>query len=132
MPNIPIFMTFGNNDCHYHDNAPPTDEKADFYSFIWNLWFVNHPANLPFATESAQQTFMDGGYFRADVSNGVAVLSVNTLEYNLGQNSVWIGPEAENQFQWLESNLNNTEDATKFLIITHIYAGGRISHNTKN
>ena len=32
-------MTFGNNDCKYHNDAPHNGEKQDFYNFMYDLWF---------------------------------------------------------------------------------------------
>jgi hypothetical protein len=44
-PNTPVILSFGNNDCKHHDNAPFKAEKAEYYDFIFNLWFNNHPGN---------------------------------------------------------------------------------------
>ena len=74
-------MTFGNNDCKYHDNAPPEAERKEFYSFIYKLWFENHAPNHKYAA-SAKATLMNGGYYRADISDDVSILSLNTLAYN--------------------------------------------------
>jgi hypothetical protein len=74
-------MTFGNNDCKYHNNSPKESEREEFYSYIYNLWFENHPANRPYAA-AAKDTFMNGGYYRADVSDKITILSLNTLPYN--------------------------------------------------
>ena len=89
-------MTFGNNDCKYHDNAPPPDDKIAFYSEIYDLWFVNHPGNSRWNTAQTKATFLDGGYYTADFSDDVSVMSVNTLEYNTGQQQSWVGPEQAN------------------------------------
>ena len=48
-----------------------------------NLWFNNHPANKKFSS-SVKATFLDGGYYKADVSDRLSILSLNTLEYNKG------------------------------------------------
>jgi hypothetical protein len=79
MPDKPVFMTFGNNDCPHHDSAPYQFEKEQFYNDIWDLWFVNHPGNKKFGTSEIKKTFMDGGYFRADFSEKLTVLSYNSL-----------------------------------------------------
>ena len=128
-PTKPVFFTFGNNDCYYHDSAPFKKDKAAFYSYMYNLWFQNHPANKQFAA-AAQSTFMDGGYYRADVSSTLSILAYNTLENNPDQVQTEIGPEKENGFQWLEKNLSEQSNR-KFLILTHIYAGARHAHSTK-
>jgi hypothetical protein len=53
---------------------------------------------------------------------------VNTLEYNKDQDQSQIGPEAQHQWDWLEASLNDS--SRHFLLLTHIYAGNRISHST--
>jgi hypothetical protein len=93
-------MTFGNNDCRYHDNAPPEAEKNEFYSFIYNLWFVNHTPNRPFAT-AAKETMMNGGYYRADISDDVSILELNTMAYNKDALPELIGQSATDQMAWL-------------------------------
>lgn len=47
-PNTPVFMTFGNNDCKYHNQPTPENDKAEFYSYMYNLWFEDHIPNRPF------------------------------------------------------------------------------------
>ena len=73
------------------------NNKAEFYTFMHNLWFNNHPANKKYAS-AVKPTFLDGGYYKIDVTDQLSVLSLNTLEYNKGQDESQIGPEAENQF----------------------------------
>ena len=46
------------------------------------MWFVNHPGNSKWNTPETKATFLDGGYFRADINNDVSILSMNTLDYN--------------------------------------------------
>lgn len=41
-----------------------------------------------------------------------------------------IGPEAEQQFKWLEKLLKDNRKR-KYIIITHMYAGARFKHNAK-
>ena len=77
-PNTPVIMTFGNNDCKHHDNAPFKAEKEEFYDFMFNLWFNLHPANQKFA-RSTEETFKNGGYFKIEVTDKLSVLSMNTL-----------------------------------------------------
>jgi len=61
---------------------------------MYKLWFENHPANKKFDTAETKSTFLDGGYYRADVAEEISVLSINTLEYNKDQVASWVGPEA--------------------------------------
>jgi len=55
---------------------------------------------------------------------------MNTLQYSLRSNSALIGSEAERQFIWIENNLMSAGNR-KFLITSHIYAGGRVKHDDK-
>ena len=87
-------MTFGNNDCKYHDNAPFSDEKDEYYDFMFDLWFNRHKANQIFAS-STLATFKSGGYYRVDVSPDLSVLSLNTLRYNSDAKKSEVGKEAE-------------------------------------
>jgi predicted phosphodiesterase len=131
LASTPVFMVFGNNDCHYHDSAPFQSEKEEYYSFIYKLWFQTHPANKRFDTDQVKSTFMQGGYYRINWSENLAILAYNSLENNVDQYQKEIGPEKESQFQWLE-NVLSEESKQKCLILTHIYSGARLSHNKKN
>jgi len=50
LPNTPIFLSFGNNDAKFHDNAPHFNEKSEYYTELYNMWFVNHPGNKKWNT----------------------------------------------------------------------------------
>ena len=56
------------------------------------------------------------------------MLSLNTLIFNKDQYKDEIGDQAEEQLTWLETNLKNKDK--KNLMFYHMYAGGRIKHNT--
>jgi hypothetical protein len=123
-------MTFGNNDCRYHDNAPPEAEKTEYYSFIYKLWFENHTPNKPFAA-AAKETLLNGGYYRADISSDVSILELNTMAYNTDALPELIGQSAADQMKWLAKTLEEATDR-KFIILDHIYGGARFKHdNTK-
>ena len=83
-PDTPVFLTLGNNDSKYHDNAPFKEDKEEFYSFLFDLWFNNFPANVKYAS-AVHDTFMDGGYYKIDANEKLSFLSFNSLEYNLEQ-----------------------------------------------
>jgi len=125
-PETPVFITFGNNDCKHHNSAPFKEEKAEFYQFMYNLWFVNHTPNRKYAA-LVKDTFFNGGYYSIDMSDKLTLVSLNTLEYNVDQYASEIGPEAAEQMNWLESILKQDK---KVVIMTHIYAGARLSHDT--
>ena len=55
---------------------------------------------------------------------------MNTLQYGIKAEKSEIGPEAEDQFQWLEENLKEAQaSGRKFILISHIYAGARVNHD---
>jgi predicted MPP superfamily phosphohydrolase len=123
-PDIPVFYSFGNNDCKYHNSAPFQEEKEEFYDFMWNLWFVNHKPNRKYATHKVEKTFKKGGYYIVDLEDGVSVMSMNTLVFNGKQYQPEIGTQAEEQLQWIEHNLN--KNGKKFVTIQHIYPAIKI------
>ena len=128
-PDIPVFLSFGNNDCKWHDNAAFQEEKNEFYSYMFDLWFSKHPANRKYA-DAARDTYVNGGYFRIDFDEQNSLLSLNTLMYNSDAVASEVGQEAEDQFNFLESALAEGEKTgRKFIITSHIYAGGRGKHD---
>ena len=80
-PEIPILLTLGNNDVPVHYQAVKGDLKADFQPFLHETFFVKHPANAKFADE-IKKDFLDGAYYRYDISEKVTALILNTLPYN--------------------------------------------------
>jgi hypothetical protein len=103
-----VFLTFGNNDAYVHDSAIFQEDKQAYYSFLYNLWFQNHPANRRFATPELQRTFMDGGYYRVNFDANVSILAYNSMESSSDQDKTQIGPEKQNAFNWLNSALTDS------------------------
>lgn len=81
LPNTPVFFCLGNNDAKYHYQTPREDDIA-FFSFLYDLWFVQHPANTMFASPTLKKTFEKGGYYRVDITDTLSLLSLNTLPWN--------------------------------------------------
>lgn len=69
---------------------------------------------------------MSAGYYRADVSDSVSVLVLNTEYFNeSADDSLYQGEPAE-ILQWLEHQLLSGQwSGRKFIIIGHVYAGVR-------
>ena len=40
IPSVPILPAIGNNDCYYHNDAPPAENATQYYSDMWNVFFV--------------------------------------------------------------------------------------------
>ena len=121
LPKTPVFITFGNNDTPVHYNLPLAEHAKDYYQFIFDLWFKNHPANRKFAPQ-ALKTFMKGGYYKIDITNKFSFLAFNTLPFNKKQLIENIGSVAKEEFQWIEG-LFNEPTSRKYIIATHITAG---------
>ena len=78
---IPVFITLGNNDSKFLNNAPFKEDKEEFYKFMLELWFKNDFANGRWYSD-IHDTFMDGGYYKIDINKKFTLLSLNTLYYN--------------------------------------------------
>lgn len=79
-PTIPIFFTFGNNDALYHNNPAWANNAQDFYGYMYNEWFVNHPPNRQFQSQ-VKETFLHGGYYSVDLTGGLSILAINSMNY---------------------------------------------------
>jgi hypothetical protein len=44
-PNTVILPTIGNNDGRFHDSAIDEQSKADYYQFLFDMWFKNFEGN---------------------------------------------------------------------------------------
>ena len=120
-PHTLLIPCFGNNDAPYHYQTIKQDQKALIYGDIFNLWFKNHPVNSKIPNiENVRSTLMQGGYFRVDIGESLAVLNLNSLYMACRNNA-----DLENehlQLEWVESQLSN-ETFKKFIIHTHIAPG---------
>ena len=74
-----MITSLGNNDSQYHNQAPNEDMKSDFYGFLYDLWFTGMPGNAELADDpTVKSSFMEGGYYRADVDDKISVLAINS------------------------------------------------------
>lgn len=73
---------------------------------------------------------MKGAYYRADVTDSISVLSINTMYWNVKDKTENDGGVPEEQFEWLEQQLSN-DDGRKFLITYHIYPGSKHTSHYK-
>jgi len=125
-PNTLILPTFGNNDGRYHDEAIDEENKADYYSFIYDLWFNQLPgnANLANLTE-IKETVSAAGYYRADITPQVTLLSLNSMYMDYEDTSTHDG-EAELIGNWFAYQLQLAKnEGRKVIIMDHVYAGSR-------
>ncbi len=122
-PQTVIIPTIGNNDGRYHDEAIDETDKSDYYNFVYDLWFKNFSGNANLDLASIKSTFINGGYYRADINSSLSVLSVNTMYFDLNDNSLHNGEQVlvNNWFEY-ELSLAKTE-SRKVIITAHVYAG---------
>ena len=69
---------------------------------------------------------MNGGYYRADVSDSVSVLSFNFEYMDFEDDTSFQKDEASAQLSWLEAQLRTAgSSGRKFILNGHVYAGSR-------
>ena len=100
-PNTVILPTFGNNDGRYHDEAIDEADKSDYYNFVYDLWFNQLTGNAGLDLASIKSTLLSGGYYRADITSTVTVLSLNSMYMDFEDNAVHNG-EVNLISKWME------------------------------
>ena len=82
-PDTLVLPSMGNNDGKYHYEGIDKADKADYYGFFFQHWFLSHPTNkkIP-ALSTIEHSFKYGGYYRVDIDSKLSVLAVNTLYMN--------------------------------------------------
>ena len=123
-PELLVLMNIGNND-GYHDQGPREEQKDEFYSYLYDLWFTQHPGNAEIK-DSVKDTFMYAGYYRADISETVSVLTLDNQYMDDVNDESVVKNEAEDQLDWLEAQLvSGPASGRKFILSGHTYAGTR-------
>lgn len=121
-----ILPTFGNNDGRVHDDAIDETDKPDYYSFVYDVWFTQHAPNVAkLDLPSIYETFMLAGYYRADLTDKITLLSTNSMYMDAAAQETYNG-EGSLITSWLENQLAlaYAEDR-KVIIMDHVYAGTR-------
>jgi hypothetical protein len=85
MPNTIVLPTFGNNDFEFHYQVPQLDMISTFYGEIFSDWFETIAANkrLLNQTESIRRTFMQGGFYRANLNSNTTILAINSVAWSI-------------------------------------------------
>jgi hypothetical protein len=94
--------TIGNNDGRYHNQAIDEDDKDNYYSFLYDLWFKNSPQNANLDLAQIQTDLMTAGYYRADITDVLTVLQVNSMYVTTDDTTTHDGEKADT-VDWLES-----------------------------
>ena len=92
----------GNNDPKYHYQPASLADEPEQHAFVFNEWFNRLGRNREvFNLEKIKPTFMQGAYYRADVTNQISVLSLNTLYWNTQDVTTDQGNAPTDQMNWL-------------------------------
>jgi len=120
-PKVPILPVIGNNDVEYHDQAPTAEQKTDYYTDLWEIWFESVPANAHIAAnDDIRQTFMEGGYYKYDLTDDIIVLGLNGM-YPFYENYA-DKAMSDQMIEWVGDTLTQNK-GKKFITLTHVYFG---------
>ena len=97
-----MLPTIGNNDGRVKNEAIDEADKADYYSFVFDAWFTQHPGNKNLPLDEIKKTVMAGGYYRADVTEEITVLSLNSMYMDAADTSAH-GHEQSTESDWFEA-----------------------------
>jgi len=82
LPDTLVIPTFGNNDFDLDDQVANETQKPEFYGRMFDMWFTNHKTNSQKMNLTLiRPTFMNGGYYRVDLTPKLSVLALNTVMY---------------------------------------------------
>lgn len=100
-PNTVMLPTIGNNDGRYHNEAIDEGDKQNYYSFVYDLWFRNFAGNSSLNLADIEQTLMEAGHYRADITAELTILQMNSM-YMTTDDTSEHGNEADIQLTWFE------------------------------
>lgn len=127
-PDTLVLTSIGNND-GYHNQAVKTSQKAEYYGFVYDLWFEQNPGDAGIAKQ-VKETIMSAGYYRADVTDKLSVLAFNGEYMDIDDDTTQQGSEATEQLDWLEAQLlTASSSGRKFILTGHVYPGARYHAN---
>ncbi|XP_069344020.1 cyclic GMP-AMP phosphodiesterase SMPDL3A isoform X1 [Eulemur rufifrons] len=116
-PNLKVFPALGNHDYWPQDQLPVVSSKV--YNAVANLW-------KPWLDEEAVRTLRGGGFYSQKVGTNpnLRIISLNTNLY-YGPNVMTLNKtDPANQFEWLESTLNSSQqNKEQVYIIAHVPVG---------
>lgn len=119
-----LIPTIGNNDVKFHYEFPRTPEDSEeYYGYLYDLWFNHALGNRNYTKkEEVKATIMKGGYFTYDYSANLTFVSVNTLYFSV-KNEQFNSTVSNEQLDWLESLLRDSDQNRRFVINMHVFPG---------
>ena len=126
-PSVPILPVLGNNDVVYHDQAPGSNFKDEFYGQLWEIMFEEVAANAHIAAnETIKATWMEGGYYVYEIDHETMVIALNGMypffENFEDKDMAW------QMIDWVEATLDANPDK-HFITETHVFFGNNWYHN---
>jgi hypothetical protein len=97
-PNTVLIPTIGNNDYYVHNQAPAESDKNEYYSFLYSTFFAGSRGS-----QDIENTFLNGGYYRLDLSENLSVLALNTMYYSIKNDKSNQATEPFDQLEWLSN-----------------------------
>ncbi|XP_003781891.1 acid sphingomyelinase-like phosphodiesterase 3a [Otolemur garnettii] len=116
-PNLQVFPALGNHDYWPEDQLPV--DTNDVYNAVANLW-------KPWLAEEALRTLRAGGFYSQKVAAipNLRIISLNTILYYSPNIMTLDKTDPANQFEWLESTLNSSQqNKEQVYIIAHVPVG---------
>ena len=106
-PNAVVIPTVGNNDNKIHDYATFGKDKVEFYNFLYNEWITKMEGNARLRDDkSLKETFMNGAYYRVDMTDKISILALNTMYYMFSEDKPYtetqMTEEGTAQLKWME------------------------------
>lgn len=124
-PDAFLLPAIGNNDVKFHYQVPTLQDKKEYYELLFETWFENNPKNSLLANiDEIKKDFMNGGYYKADISENFSAIVLNTLYFNVDNNANNDQDAIEEQLLWFERQLETIKEKNaKTIISYHIFSG---------
>lgn len=124
-PNSYLIPTIGNNDVKFHYQVPTSKEKNNYYSMFFEEAFEKTPQNRKLRNyPEIKRDFLNGGYYKADLSEDFSVIVLNTLYYSLSNNPNNDLITGDIQLEWLDKQLKGIKERSgKAIVGYHIFPG---------
>ena len=124
-PNTAFLPVLGNNDFKYNYQVPKYDEKAEYYEFLYRIWFEEHEPNKKWKNlENIKNTFLTGGFYKVDLENNLRVIVLNTMYYAKSNKEARDPKTTLMQLKWFERRMQEAqENNMQVVLIYHVFPG---------
>eukprot|EP00761_Pharyngomonas_kirbyi_P004289 gb/GECH01004293.1/.p1 GENE.gb/GECH01004293.1/~~gb/GECH01004293.1/.p1 ORF type:complete len:483 (+),score=57.38 gb/GECH01004293.1/:1-1449(+) len=114
-PRTLVFPCIGNNDVYPDYHLPLDDKGTQYLKTLYDAW-------SPFLPESTKSTFIKGGYYSVNMTDGLRIVVLNSIYYSVDHSPDTSSvDDPKDQFSWLTDELISAyHSKQKVYIITHI------------